>query len=187
MVKRVLTVFSVFILLLSFTFIGETTAIFNDEDTTTPNETETAELNVVIDNKADINFSIDNMIPGDFRTQTITVANTGSVPFIFDGYFSRDDTTDSTVLWDGSNGLFATIDGISVTNNGAPLSFSEQSSQISDITETTAIPFFELAPGDSVDLSITLALPTEADNTYQNQTESFTFTIYAEQLAGGER
>ncbi|MCL9969189.1 CalY family protein [Anoxybacillus kestanbolensis] len=163
---------SLFFLLFPLWLIYETNALFTDEVTVPDNIATTATLDIVV-SPSPI-FNVSNLVPGDRIERVITVQNVGTVPFT---YFIRA-YSNNTLLWtDVSSGLQLTI------TKGAETYFDGPISQIN----TNPNPDFLLNSGASDTLQFTILFPVTADNSFQNISETITFTFHAIQLPGTSR
>ncbi|MCL6586037.1 MAG: M73 family metallopeptidase [Anoxybacillus sp.] len=163
---------SLCLLLFPLWLIGETNALFTDQKDVPNNTISTATLTVSVSPSPV--FTISNLIPGDTIQRTITIKNDGTVPFTY----TIQASSNNTLLWtDKTNGLQLTI------AKGATTYFS---GPISDLN-AASIPNTTLAPGASDPLDLTITFPVTANNTFQNLTDTITFTVQAMQLPGAVR
>ncbi|ANB60512.1 TasA family protein [Anoxybacteroides amylolyticum] len=171
--NRWLALVALFFLLFPLWLIGETNALFTDQQTVPNNTASTATLKVSV-SPSPI-FNVSNLIPGDVIQRTVTVKNDGTVPFT---YSIQGSATNNTLLWtDKTNGLQLTIVKDATTYFTGP---------ISNIN-TNPNPELLLAPGASDQLQFTITFPVTANNAFQNLTETITFTVSAMQLPGAAR
>ncbi|EMT45750.1 TasA family protein [Anoxybacillus flavithermus] len=163
---------SSFFLLFPLWLIYETNALFTDEVAVPNNTATTATLDIVV-SPSPI-FNVSNLVPGDRIERTINVQNVGTVPFT---YFIRA-YSNNTLLWtDVSNGLQLNIAKGSETYFNGPIS------QINTNPNSDLL----LNSGASDVLQFTIIFPVTADNSFQNISETITFTFHAVQLPGTSR
>ena len=149
-------------------------ASFTATTTNPGNQFTTATLSLSNDKAAAASLiSIGNLVPGDTAARTVTITNTGNVGFTYVGSASA---TASTLLWtDTVNGLQVTVTrGVTTLYTGALKNLALAASPT-------------VAAGGTDTLGFAFSLPLGAGNTFQSQTQDFTITYTATQLAGAAR
>ena len=110
---------------------------------------------------------VGDLVPGDSMVRTITVRNSGSLPF---RYTVSATATASTLLWtDTSEGLQLLVE----TTGGAPL-YAGPVSGLAAMAGPTP-----LAPGTTETLRYTFSFPASAPNSFQGLLQDLTLVFDA--------
>ena len=153
--------------------IGGTLADFTAVTTNPGNAFDTAVLTMSTDQPASSFVSIGDLIPGDWATRTVTVENTGSVPFTYTIAASNEGGPASLMWTDKVDGLQLTVSG------DAGQIYSGAVSDLAGIASGTTVP-----AGDTEVLTYVFSLPSSAGNDFQELTQGIGITYDATQLAG---
>lgn len=156
--------------------IGGTFADFTAVTTNPGNSFESATLTMTTDHPASAFVSVANMIPGDSATRSVTVENTGSVPFTYTVTASNEGGP-ASILWTDS------VDGLQVTISGDDGQI--YSGPVSGISGTST--GVEVAAGSTEVLTYVYSLPQSAGNAFQGLSQGIGITYDASQLAGAAR
>ncbi|QPC46161.1 CalY family protein [Mangrovibacillus cuniculi] len=160
-------------ILIVFLLVGQTTALFTDAETTPTNEVETAVLRLELSPITQL-FDIPNLIPGDSILRSITVVNTGTVPYTYE--ITSNSLSNSLLFTDAIDGL-----QVDVSHSGGSI----YNGSVSAMTTGNAVS--SLLPGESETLDVFITFPVTAGNSFQNITEQVEFTFTATQLPGTSR
>jgi spore coat-associated protein N len=169
------------VLVVALTLIGliadadQTTATFTATTQNPGNQFITATLSLTNDKSAaGALVNISNLVPGDTATRTVTLTNTGNIPFTYSFAASQ---ANNTLLWsDATNGLQVTVThGVTTLYTGALKNMG-----------TLAGPG-TVATGGTDAITFLFSLPVSAGNTFQTLTQDLTVTYTATQLAGTAR
>ncbi|WP_162595844.1 TasA family protein [Bacillus sp. CGMCC 1.16541] len=153
-------------------FFGKTTALFTDEVVIDDNIFSTATLSIEV-TPSPI-FNVSDIVPGDVIQRTVTVQNTGTVPFLYD---VTNTSSMSSLLWtDVTNGLQLEV------KEGSTILYAGPISQLN-----AGLSPIQLNSAETDVLTFTVTLPQSANNTFQNLTETVTFDFNAVQLTGANR
>lgn len=155
--------------------IGGTQAQFTAVTTNPGNLFQSAILTMTTDHPSGSFVDLGNLIPGDTVARTVTVQNTGSVPFTYTITASSDGP--KTKLWkDKKKGI-----QVSVTGNSGQV-YSGRISGLVGVPTGTGVP-----PGDTEVLTFIFSIPSSAGNSFQGLSQSITITYNATQLSGEAR
>lgn len=156
--------------------IGGTQADFTAVTTNPGNSFQAATLTMTTDSPASAFVSIENMIPGDSATRSVTVENSGSVPFTYAVSVSNEGGPPSLMWSDEADGLQLSVSGpLGVIYSGHVAGMSSVESGI------------EVAAGGSEVLTYVFSLPQAAGNEFQGLSQGISVTYDATQLAGAAR
>ena len=168
-------------LVIALTLIGliadadQTAATFTATTQNPGNQFITATLSLTNDKSAaGALVNISALIPGDTATRTVTLTNTGNIPFTYSFAASQ---SNNTLLWsDATNGLQVTVTRTALTlYTGALKNMG-----------TVVVPG-TVATGGTDAVSFLFSLPVSANNTFQTLTQDLAITYTATQLAGTAR
>jgi hypothetical protein len=168
-------------LVIALTLIGliadadQTAATFTATTQNPGNQFITATLSLTNDKSAaGALINISALIPGDTATRTVTLTNTGNIPFTYSFAASQ---SNNTLLWsDATNGLQVTVTRAAATlYTGALKNMG-----------TVVVPG-TVATGGTDAVSFLFSLPVSANNTFQTLTQDLAITYTATQLAGTAR
>ncbi|WP_127588266.1 TasA family protein [Paenibacillus koleovorans] len=172
--RRLWTLLALLALLLGIARIGVTTAIFTDTTTNSNNILSSAKLDLATSPASQI-YNITDLVPGDTVTRSVTVTNPGTVAFT---YRVTGSSSTNTLLWtDTTDGFQLEIKEGAATYFSGPISLLN-SNPAADLS---------LASGANTSLSFKISFPVSAGNTFQNLSETITFTFSATQLPGTAR
>ena len=156
--------------------IGGTLADFTAVTTNPGNAFDTAVLTMTSDHPASAFVSVSDLIPGDSATRSVTVENTGSVPFTYTVTASNEGGPPSLMWTD-------TVDGLQVTVSGdAGQIYSGPVSDLAAVASGVVVS----ASGTEV-LTYVFSLPGSAGNAFQGLSQGIGITYDATQLAGQAR
>ena len=156
--------------------IGGTQADFTAVTTNPGNAFDTAVLTMTSDYPASAFVSISDLIPGDSATRSVTVENTGSVPYTY-MITASSEGGPASLLWSDL------IDGLQVTVSGdAGQIYSGPVSGLAAAASGTVVS----ASGTEV-LTYVFSLPGSAGNAFQGLSQGIGITYDATQLAGQAR
>lgn len=178
--KRILMSVLLIIGLLAIGSAFGTYAWFTSQATSTDNIFKTGTLNITGPGQITGNLSVENIFPSWTTSKTVTVTNSGTIPF---KYKVRVLPLEGNLLYDGPSPLQVKIgkvvDGVNTT--------------IKDFVSVNKLGTVDLGSIDttnpqenSAQLTFEFKLPSEADNAYQNITGNFTFTFDATQIEAPE-
>ncbi|MCH8207627.1 MAG: hypothetical protein IIA62_00980 [Nitrospinae bacterium] len=156
--------------------LGGTLADFTAVTTNPGNSFQSAVLTMTTDHPASSFVSVSDLIPGDSATRSVTVENTGSVPFTYVISASNEGGPPSALWQDKDDGLQVVVSD----ENG-----QIYSGPIKDLDEISA--GVEVAAGDTHVLTYVLSLPNSAGNAFQGLSQGIGITYDATQLAGQAR
>jgi len=153
---------------------GQVSASFTATTTNPGNQFGSATLTASNDKSAAGSLiSISNLVPGDTANRTVVISNTGNADFTYTGAIS---STATTALWtDTTNGLQVTVKRGATTLYTGPLKN----------LALAASPTIAATTTDT--LTFDFSLPASAGNSMQSQSQDFTITYTATQLAGAAR
>ena len=156
--------------------IGGTFADFTASTSNPGNAFQTATLTMTTDHPAADFVQISDMIPGDQATRTVTVSNTGSVPFTY-AVTSSSEGGPATLMWTDN------VDGLRVelSNDGGVL-YDGLVKSLSSIA--TGV---EVEAGGTEVLTYVFSLPSSAGNSFQGLSQGVGISYDATQLAGAAR
>lgn len=156
--------------------IGGTQADFTAIATNPGNAFSSAVLSMTTDNPVGGFVQVENLVPGDSITRSVTVQNTGSVPFTYTITASSEGASQSA-LWKNK------VYGLQVYVSGANgLIFSGPIKDLAGISTGAVVP----ASGTEVLLYV-ISLPQSSGNAFQGLNQGIGFTYDAVQLAGQAR
>lgn len=156
--------------------IGGTQADFTAVTTNPGNAFNSAVLTMTSDHPASAFVSVSDLIPGDSATRSVTVENTGSVPFTYTITASNEGGAPS-LMWSDK------VDGLQVTVSGdAGQIYSGSVSDLAGLASGTTVP-----AGDTEVLTYVFSLPSSAGNDFQGLSQGIGLTYDATQLAGQAR
>ena len=156
--------------------IGGTFADFTASTSNPGNVFQTATLTMTTDHPAADFVQIDDLIPGDNATRTVTVSNTGSVPLTY-AVTSSNEGGPPTLMWSEE------VSGLQVElSNADGLLFEGSIADLSSI-ETGV----EVAAGSTEVLTYVFSLPNSAGNSFQGLSQGINISYDATQLAGTAR
>ena len=115
-------------------------------------------------------INLANLVPGDTANRTVAITNTGTVGMTYTAAISA---TANTVLWtDTTNGIQVSV------KRGATTVYSGALKNLALAASGT------IAAAGTDTLTFDFSLPVSAGNGFQTQTQDFTITYTATQLAG---
>ena len=156
--------------------IGGTFADFTASTSNPGNVFQTATLTMTTDHPAADFVQIGDMIPGDSATRTVTVSNTGSVPFTYAVTMANEGGPASAMWTNGVNGLQVELsNAVGVLYDGPVASLSSVETGI------------EVAAGSTEVLTYVFSMPNSAGNSFQGLSQGVGITYDATQLAGAAR
>ena len=156
--------------------IGGTQADFTAIATNPGNAFSSAVLSMTTDNPVGGFVQVENLVPGDSITRSVTVQNTGSVPFTYTITASSEGGNQSP-LWKNK------IHGLQVEVSGSSgLIFSGPIKDLYSMGTNTVVP-----EGGTEVLLYVISLPQSSGNAFQGLNQGIGFTYDAVQLAGQAR
>ncbi len=156
--------------------IGGTQADFTAVTTNPGNLFSSAVLTITTDHPSGAFVNINNLVPGDTITRSVTVQNGGSAPFTYMITASSVGGPE-TVLWKNKNKGIQ----VAVSGNGGLI----YNGPISDLL---AVPSGIVVPGGNTELlTYVFSLPNSAGNAFQGQNQGIEIRYDATQLPGSER
>jgi predicted ribosomally synthesized peptide with SipW-like signal peptide len=112
-------------------------------------------------------LEVTNIYPGWEQSNTVTITNSGSLPF---KYKVTATTTDYDKLWNGADGLQVSV------NDGTFV----------DIDQFSNVLLGSIKAGGTQDVKFTFKLPTTANDDYQGLSNSINFVFDATQIENNE-
>ena len=156
--------------------IGGTQADFTAVTTNPGNVFRSAVISMATDHPAGAFVDVSNLAPGDTVTRTVTVENTGAVPFTY-AITATNEGGPETALWKNKvKGLQVSVSGDSGEIFAGPIS------HLAGISSGTVVP----AGGTEV-LTYVFSLPNATGNAFQGLAQGVGITYDATQLAGQAR
>lgn len=181
MVSRFVKTAALLFVVLTLGMYGDATGLFTDQDELDTGAYGTAVLSLDAAKPAGVDLHVSNLIPGDTVDRDLIVTNTGSVPFTYTLHLTVPASPAPSLLWTGADGLqFQVIDD----GQGHPVGTLAPAISIGS---ANPLSLGQLEGGQSETIRIRFALPTNADNVYQNLQQDVTLVFYARQLAGANR
>ena len=156
--------------------LGGTLADFTAVTTNPGNSFQSAVLTMTTDHPASSFVNVSDLIPGDSATRSVTVENTGSVPFTYVITASNEGGPPSLLWQDQADGLQVVV--------------SDDDGQIysGPVNGLDAISAgVEVAASDTHVLTFVYSLPSSAGNAFQGLSQGIGITYDATQLAGQAR
>ena len=160
--------------------IGATVAYFSGGAQSSVNVFTTGTMAVEINQEGPV--AVSDVLPGSIYPISFTVTNTGTNPIFLKGYL-QGEWSDSEL----SSQMLSVI-GISVANGSTPYSLTQFGEALGTeflVTADDQIGMLELMPGQSEEITLTVAFSEAMDNQYQGKEMSLALHLAAKQSQPG--
>ena len=135
-------------------------------------------------NYATVDDTVQNMSPGDTWTKTLTVTNNGSLPELYQVQVTPQGQLFQHAQFKGWGGTLSNYYPATVTITGVDATTGDSVTLINgayDENAQTSSQWIELDPGASDVMTVSVTLPYDANNAYQNTSGDFPITLTAQQ------